>query len=210
MMLRRLFVALALVLAAGAGSEAGILMDGELQGQVVKAELGRDPSRVLVTVGGTRRLVDLGRGEVYLLDGPRPKRMSARLPDDREPILPYDLRQWSSGPPVAGHISFYNVLQVQGRVCGEVLASRWMGEFVQPIVRAVEIVQRIDPRVSPKRREGCGAIPFAAFALNGWPLMAGWKDDTTFLTKGIHFDYPPPESLLTPPTDFEECGRGGC
>jgi hypothetical protein len=203
MMLRGLLFAFALCVAAGA-AEAGILMDGELQGQVVKAELGRDPGRVLVTVGGTRRLVDLAGGQVYLLDGPRPRRMRASAVDDREPILGYDLRQWSNGPPVAGYGSFYNVLKLQDRICGEVLASRWMSEFVQPIVRAVQIVQRLDERVAPKRRDGCGAIPFEAFARNGWPLMAGWKDDTTFLTRTLRFDYPPPEALLTLPVDFVE------
>jgi hypothetical protein len=209
-MIRPLLLAatlLALLLPAAAG--AGILMDGSLQGVPVRAELGRDPTKVLVTVAGTKRLIDLAASEIYLLGDGKPRRMSASLGDDGRPILPYDLRQWSNGPPVAGQGSFYNVLQVDGRVCGEVLSSRWMSGFVGPIVQAMAIVQQVDKRVRPKLREGCGAIPFDIFAINGWPLMAGWKDDTTFLTTRIRFDYPPPEALLEPPAEFVEC-RGQC
>ncbi|HMR32848.1 MAG TPA: hypothetical protein PKA13_20535 [Geminicoccaceae bacterium] len=177
--MRIVLPALAAALAA-APVHAGILLEGRLEGQEVRVELGAIVTdKAVVTVGGDRRVVRLDRPAPAAAD-------------------PYRLRRWSGGPQVAGYGSNYNVLTLDQTICGEVLASPWMAEFLAPAVQALALVQQGDPRLAPKEREGCGVIPFGVFAYNGFPLMAGWRDEAVFVTERILFDHPTPAELRPP------------
>ena len=180
--MRTVPLVLALTLAA-ASAQAGILVEGELEGQEVRVELGAIVTdRAVVTVDGDRQVVELSRPAPASAD-------------------PYRLTRWSGGPSVAGYGSNYNVLTLDETICGEVLAAPWMEEFLAPAVRALALVQRSDARIAPKKREGCGAIPFAVYAYNGFPLMAGWRDEPVFVTRRIRFDHPTPAELQPPAAD---------
>ena len=195
----RLVACLALaLLAAPLEARAGMLVEGLFNGLPIRAETGTDRNLVLVSVNGTRHLVDVERQHVYSLGSGAPMIRAGGL-DNGAPMLAYSLRKWSAGPQVAGHASTYHVLQVGERICGEVLASAWMAPFIEPITRSLELMQRIEPGLRPVDRAECGAIPFAVYARNGWPLMAGWADEAAFLTKTVRFDHYPDDAIFTRP-----------
>ena len=189
---------LALVLFAMLGeARAGMLVEGIFNGVPIRAETGSDRNLVLVSVNGSRHLVDVERRHVY--PGTGGSMIHAGALDNGAPILAYSLRKWSAGPQVAGHASTYHVLQVGERICGEVLASAWMAPFIEPITRSLELMQRIEPALRPVDRAECGRIPFAVYARNGWPLMAGWADEAAFLTKTVRFDHYPDDAIFQRP-----------
>jgi hypothetical protein len=180
------------------GARAGMLVEGLFNGHPIRAETGTDRNLVLVSLSDSRHLVDVERQQVFPLgDGGAMIRAGAL--DDGAPLLPYSLRQWSAGPQVAGHASTYHVLQVGERICGEVLASAWMTPFIEPIIRSLELMQRVAPALQPKERAECGAIPFTVYARNGWPLMAGWVDEAAFLTETVRFDHYPDDAIFQRP-----------
>lgn len=196
----RLLACLAcLVLLTTGNAWAGILVEGLINGQQLRAETGTNRSLVLVSVGGIRHLVDVDSQYIYPMDGAGGAPIQAAVADDIGSLLPYTLRKWSAGPQVAGHASTYNVLQVDEQICGEVLASAWMTRFIEPIIRSLELMQRVDPSLRPVDRENCGVIPFTVYARNGWPLMAGWVDEATFLTQTVRFDHHPDDAIFQKP-----------
>lgn len=186
--MKRLSLALALIL-FGLPLHAGVLFKGQLNGVPLTLEMGVDRTRVLATVEQSTHLVDLVNNHVYRTDAAGTRRFRAGGMDDGGSTLPYRLSDWSEGPPVAGHGSRYNVLQIDETICGEVLASRWMSDFMREIQQSIELIQRVDQRLQPIPRESCGAVPFLAFTRNGWPLMVGWKDVTVFQADVLKFDY---------------------
>ncbi len=193
-------------LALGPEAQAGILVDATLGDTPLRLETGSDHDRVLVTVKGERYLIELQSALVHPLDSKTPAPIRAGLADDGASILPYVLEHWSAGPPVAGHASTYHVLKVGETICGEVLASAWMTPFLAPIVRAMELMQRVSPALRPVAREGCGVIPFTAYARNGWPLMVGWRDEPVFRTSTVRFDHYPDDALFALPGDPSPTG----
>lgn len=196
----RLLACLVLVLGCVAGeARAGMLVEALFNGKPVRVETGTDRNLVLVSTGTTRHLVDVQRQHVYALNGAAGQPIRAALLDDGARMLPYSLKKWSAGPQVAGHASTYHVLQVGERICGEVLASDWMTPFIEPITRSLELMQRVEPALRPIDRAECGAIPFAVYARNGWPLMAGWVDDAAFLTQTVRFDHYPDDAIFQRP-----------
>jgi hypothetical protein len=190
--------AAAAMLAAGTAS-AGILLEGDYAGQPLRLELGQAQGRALATVAGERYLVDLDRGDVYALDAAPARRIRAATLPDAAPYRPFALERWSEGPMVAGHGSTYHVLIMEERICGEVLASPWMTGFTEPLVRAVELLQRAVPGLAPRAQEGCGRIGFGTFASDGFPLMAGFKDKPVFTVSALRFDHHPAEAGFTLP-----------
>lgn len=180
-------------------ARAGMLVEARFNGNQLRVETGTDRNLVLIDVAGTRHLVDVRRQHVYRMDGGPAGPIQPALIDDAVRQLPYALQQWSAGPQVAGHASTYHVLQVGEAICGEVLASAWMTPFIEPITRSLELLQRIEPALRPVERDGCGAIPFAVYARNGWPLMAGWVDEATFLTQTVRFDHYPDDAIFQRP-----------
>jgi hypothetical protein len=182
MRLLRLLACLALVALVSLGeARAGMLVEGLFNGHPIRVETGSDRNLVLVSVRGSRHLVDVERQQVYPLTSGGAMIRAGALPQ------------------VAGHASSYNVLQVGERICGEVLASAWMTPFIEPITRSLELMQRIEPDLRPKDRAECGAIPFNVYARNGWPLMAGWSDEAAFLTETVRFDHYPDDALFRRP-----------
>lgn len=189
---------LAFLLQLAPAAQAGMLVEGLFNGLPIRVETGSDRNLVLVSVNHSRHLVDVARQHVYPLDGSAGM-IRAGLADDGASGLPYSLKPWSPGPQVAGHASTYHVLQVGERICGEVLASAWMTPFIEPVIRSLELMQRVSPALAPEDRAECGAIPFTVYARNGWPLMAGWADETAFLTETVRFDHYPDEALFRVP-----------
>lgn len=179
-------------------ARAGMLVEGLLNGHPIRLETGSDRNLVLVSLGGSRHLVDVERRHVYPMTSGAAMIRAGGL-DNGAALLPYSLRKWSAGPQVAGHASTYNVLQVGERICGEVLASSWMTPFIEPITRSLELMQRVEPDLHPVDRAECGAIPFDVYARNGWPLMAGWSDEAAFLTETVRFDHYPDDTIFQRP-----------
>jgi hypothetical protein len=176
----RLVILSLLAASSIAPAQAGILLEGMLEGRPVRVELGTVVTdKAVVTVDGERRVVGLAAPAPVAAD-------------------PYRLTRWSNGPPVAGYGSSYNVLTLDETICGEVLAAAWMEPFLAPAVRALALAQASDPRLAAKPREGCGAIPFATYGYNGFPLMAGWRDEPVFVAQQIRFDHPTPAELRPP------------
>jgi hypothetical protein len=194
------FVTLAALAAPVAVGEAraGMLVEGLFNGHPIRLETGSDRNLVLVSLGGSRHLVDVERRHVYPMTSGVAMIRAGGL-DNGAALLPYSLRKWSAGPQVAGHASTYNVLQVGERICGEVLASSWMTPFIEPISRSLELMQRVEPALRPVDRAECGAIPFDVYARNGWPLMAGWSDEAAFLTETVRFDHYPDDTIFQRP-----------
>lgn len=203
-------VAAALALMPIAG-RAGTLVEARFDGVPIKAELS-DPSArlVRVEVGTTNRLVDLADNTVFVLGKGEAKRIRAGALDDGASILPWSLSRWSHGPVVAGNASSYNVLTLGEAICGEVLASVWMGPFLEPVTRALGLLQRVDKRLRPREHPHCGAVPFDVYARNGWPLMAGWKDAPIFTTTKVSFDAAIPAGDLSLPARFVDCSGNSC
>jgi hypothetical protein len=170
---RALAAVLALLLAAPA--MAGILVEGELEGEPVRVELGELRDRALVTLGAERRLV--------------------QLVEPPAPPPGFRLAAWSGGPVVAGYGTTYNVLTRDAAICAEVLSAPWMAPFLRPAVAALALLQVSEPRLAPIPRDGCGPLPFTLLAGNGWPLFAGWKDAPLFATTRLSFSHPTPPEL---------------
>lgn len=175
---------LATVLVTGAPAQAGILVDARLEGVPLRLELGSDPNRVLVTVDGRTQLVDLAAGKIWPGGAAAPASSEAGTPEGI-----FQLERWSRGPAVAGYASQYGVLRHGEAICAEVLSSPWMKSFLEPLVRALALLQRVDAALRPKPRPGCGALPFDAYAGDGWPLLVGFRDVAIFRTLRLRFDH---------------------
>jgi hypothetical protein len=188
------------LLALGTGTaSAGILLEADYAGQPLRLEQGQDKTRTLATLAGHRYLVDVAGGDVYALDPSPPRRIRADALPDGVPFRPFALEQWSQGPMIAGHGSTYHVLIMDERICGEVLASPWMTSFTEPLVRTIELLQRVEPGLAPPTNGAYGAVGFGVYASDGFPLMAGLKDDPVFRVEALHFDHQPLESLFVLP-----------
>jgi hypothetical protein len=200
-----------ILLALGAGTaSAGILLEADHAGQPLRLELGQDQTRVLATVAGSHYLVDVARGDVYALGSVPPRRLRAGAMPDPAPTPRFALERWSEGPVVAGNGSTYNVLIIDERICGEVLVSPWMAPFTDPLVRSIELLQRVDQRLAAPAREPCGRIGFGVYASNGFPLLAGFKDEPVFKVTQLRFDHRPLESLFVLPAETTDCGATRC
>lgn len=175
---RWLSVCAALVgLLGAAPAAAGILVEAALEGVPVRIELGADPDRAVVTLNGRRQVLDLA---------PVPAPAGYRL-------VP-----WSAGPLVAGYGTTYHALLRDEAICAEVLKAPWMAPFLRPAALALAALQVLEPTLAPSEQEGCGAMPFALYARDGWPMMVGWKDAALFVTTTLRFDHPAPAELSAP------------
>ena len=98
---------------------------------------------------------------------------------------------------MAGYGTTYRVLIVDERICGEALVAAWMGEFA--LARALELLERTLPALAPRAEQGCGRQGFAAFAREGFPLMAGDRGTPFFQVRHLRFDHYPAETAIGPP-----------
>lgn len=163
------------LLLLAAPASAGILVEGRLEGQPLRIEVGALADRVVVTLAGERRVLSLGQPPA--------------------PPSEFRLVAWSAGPLVSGYGSTYHVLTRDAAICAEVLAAPWMTPFLRPAVAALALLQTQEPALAPVPRDGCGPLPFTLLALSGWPLFAGWKDAALFETTRLDFAHPSPPEL---------------
>ncbi len=186
--------ALLLLALVPSAARAGVLFEGRLEGTAIRGEFGAGAARVRLVVGDRSYLVDVPTGRIYALAAGRVRRLDAE--DRGLPLEGFRLERWYEGPRVAGYASSYHVLRRGTAICAEVLASRWMGRMLAPLVRAIALLQEVDPAIRPRARGRCGAIPFEVYARSGFPLMAGWQDEAVFVTERLRFDHPLPRHAL--------------
>jgi hypothetical protein len=174
-----------------------MLVEGVLQGVPIRLEVGRDPGRVRVALDGSERLVDLGTGRIFRTGG---MAMDAgNLPDTASPGR-FVLTYWGGKRlTIAGEKGGYFVMTLNGLTCGEALVATWTRPLIGPLVRAIDLLQRTEPRLRPEPRRDCGSIPFRAYATRGWPLLAGWLDARVFATTRIDMEHQPDEGLFRLP-----------
>jgi hypothetical protein len=183
----------------GKPSAAGMLVEGKLQNVPIRLEVGRDPNLVRAKVAHSERLIDLKAERIFHLG------RSARAVDLRDRPDPtsrsrYDLTYWGGKRlTVAGEKGGYYVLTLQDTTCGEALVASWTRPLIAPLVAAVDLLQRSEPDLRPTFRKACGTIPFRAYALQGWPLLAGWIDARVFETSLIDMAYQPDEARFLRP-----------
>ena len=170
---------------------AGILIEGRLEGVPLRLELAGpgEPGEGLVraTVAGEPLLLDLARGTIEPARGSR-TRTAAGGPE----VGLVQLTPLGGGAMFAGHVGAWQLLTEDGRICGEVLVSAWMLRFLEPAVRAVELLEAHDPRLEPRARHGCSPLGFRHWTGRGWPLLAGGRSEAVFVTERIRFDHPFP------------------
>ena len=193
------FLPVLLTLLHGGAAHAGLLVEGELLGVPIRLEVGRDPDLVRGRLGQAQRLLDLKRGQVFQLGKPARTLNAINLPDPTSPSR-YDLTYWGGKRlTIAGERGGYYVMTLGETTCGEAVVATWTRPLIGPLVAAVELLQRGEPKVRPMARKGCGTIPFRAYAAEGWPLLAGWIDAPVFRTSRIDMEYRPDESLFLRP-----------
>jgi hypothetical protein len=197
---RHAIILLALLVAARAGpAAAGLLVEGRLQGVPIRLEVGRDPDLVRIRLAGSDRLIDLGREQIFQPGHPGRMVDAGKLPDPTSTSR-YDLTYWGGKRlTIAGEKGGYFVMTLQERTCGEAVVATWTRPLIGSLVAAVELLQRSEAGIRPIARKACGTIPFHAYALAGWPLLAGWVDARVFETSRIDMAYQPDESLFLRP-----------
>jgi hypothetical protein len=191
-----------LVLAAApAVARAAVLVEAKREGgEALRMVVDRTQERVLLETGGTRTLVDLAGGHVYVQEGNgTARRAHAHFRPGHSEPPPYRVELFGPGPMLAGHGSAYYVLFAEERVCAELMLSAWMRPFVDPAVLALALLEPL-----PIEGDPCARIPFTTYAAAGWPLLAGKIDRPTFETTTIRFDHDPAPGELAPPERFED------
>lgn len=200
-MIRSLLCSLVLLVAVAPALSA-VLVEGRLEGVPLRIEaaLPGEPARagVLVTVAGRTRLVDPEAGTVALVSADGASDASKPVEPADGPVGALMLTPLGGGAMAAGHVGVYHLLTEDGRICGEVLASAWMGRYLAGLVRAVALVQKVEPALAPRARHGCSPLAFPRWAEAGWPLLAGGRDDAVFRTERVRFDHPLPTALAPP------------
>ncbi|MCS6878876.1 MAG: hypothetical protein NZP72_11320 [Geminicoccaceae bacterium] len=181
-----------------APSPAGVLLEARLEGIDLRLEfaLPGEPAKpyVLATLQGRSFVLDPETGIVRdrLEGGEAPPRRVEPAADRLDGVR---LSAPGGGAMVAGQLGLYHLLFHEGRICGELLVSPWMAEPLRPAVRALTLLERIEPRLRPRERHGCPPLPFASWAQKGWPLLMSGREVTIFRTERIRFDHPLPPLL---------------
>lgn len=186
-------------LAAPRAAGAGMLVEGVLQGVPIRLEVGRDPGRVRVELDGSARLVDLVTGRIFRPGGTSAAVDAGSLPDAASPGR-FVLTYWGGKRlTIAGEKGGYFVMTLHGLTCGEAVVASWTRPLIGPLVGALDLLQRTEPRLRPEQRQGCGRVPFRAYAAKGWPLLAGWLDARVFETRRIDMEYQPDDGRFQLP-----------
>ncbi|MGH6919225.1 MAG: hypothetical protein ACREJ0_16150 [Geminicoccaceae bacterium] len=187
---------LATPLALPGSGQAAVLIEARIDGTPLRLVADRTADRVLLEAGAVRALFDLAGGSVYVGEGGRTRRVHARYRPGYEE-LPYRIERFGPGPMIAGYVTTYHVLFVGEQVCAELMTVGWMTPFVDPVIRALAMLEALQPASDP-----CQKIPFTTYAATGWPLIAGKIDHPTIETTRIAFDYKPAPDELALPTAF--------
>lgn len=178
---------------------AAALVEMSIRGMPVRLVADRSADRALLSAGDMRALFDLAGGSVYVSAAGSARRVHARFRPGYEDT-PYRVELFGAGPVIAGYVTRYHVLFIGEQICAELMAAPWMTPFVDPAVRALGILQALQPAGG----DACETIPFVTYAAVGWPLIAGKIDHPTLETTRIAFDYQPQPGELDPPTSFGE------
>ena len=112
----------------------------------------------------------------------------------------YRVEPWGPAPRMNGQATVYHVITYGDQICAEMLVSGWMKPFVAPVVQALDLLEDLS---GAPRGQGCERIPFAVYAAQGWPIMAGKIDHLTFETESVRFDYQPPARELALPVHYD-------
>lgn len=193
-----LLLAALMAIAPGAAADAAVLIEARKQGEPVRMVIDEGRQRALIATPRGRSVVDLGRGEIYLLGASGPRKMPIQTRDAA--TAGYRVTPWGPGPTIAGHATVYHVITHGQDICAEMLVSGWMQPFVAPVVQALDL---LEAGRAPGRGHGCARVPFAVYAAAGWPMLAGKIDHLTFETRAIRFDYrPAPDELDLPGRGF--------
>jgi hypothetical protein len=179
---------------------SALLIEGNFAGKTMRILVDTAEAKADVTIGDDRLWVDLAQNEAHRVaaDGTVTEEVLAST--DLAPAP--EIKPWGPGPTIAGHPSVYHVMTLGDEICGELLVSPWMKPFVDPAVKALAIIERLEGDVgltSTGLKGACGTLPFSSYAKAGWPLMAGGIEQPIFETETISFDYEPSgdELILT-------------
>jgi hypothetical protein len=182
-----------------AHGHAAALIEMRIRGTPVRLVADRSGDRALLSAGDMHALFDLAGGSVYVSTGGIPRRVHARFRPGYADT-PYRVELFGAGPVLAGFVTRYHVLFVGEQICAELMAASWMTPFVDPAVRALAILEALQPIPA----DPCASIPLTTYAAVGWPLIAGKIDHPTLETTKIAFDYQPRPDELALPVSFEE------
>lgn len=196
---RRFAPWLALCLFLPTQVEAAALIEMRIHGTPVRLVADRSGDRALLSAGDMRALFDLAGGSVYVSAGGIPRRVHARFRPGYADT-PYRVELFGAGPVLAGFVTRYHVLFIGEQICAELMAASWMTPFVDPAVRALGILEALQPTPA----DPCERVPLTTYAAVGWPLIAGKIDHPTLETLQVAFDYQPQSDELALPVVFEE------
>ncbi len=196
---RILSTMLLVTLAATPATATTLLIEGKLDGKILRILVDTEEAKAEVTLGQGHHRVDLDavKAQIVHTDGTL---ADQELAEQNGTMPVPQIKPWGPGPMIAGHASVYHVITLGDQICGELLISPWMKPFVTPAVEALAILERIkgDHDIKDATLDGpCGALPFTSYAAAGWPLMAGGMNHHIFKTETISFDYDPSGDELT-------------
>jgi hypothetical protein len=198
---RILFAAAVLILLPQASAGAAVLIEARKHGEPFRMVIDNDRQRALITTARGESLVDLRQGELYLR-GPSgvARKMRIAAPAALAGTA-YRVEPWGPGPVMSGHATVYHVISHGEEICAEMLVSGWMKPFVVPVVQALDLLEDLS---GTPRGGGCERIPFAIYAAEGWPMIAGKLDHLTFETRSIDFEYEPDARELAIPAHYQD------
>jgi hypothetical protein len=194
-----LLAAAALSVLPQLSATAAILIEARKHGEPFRIVIDNEHQRALVSTAAGDSLIDLAAGEVYVR-GPDGVASQVAIGQEAPPVSGlYRVEPWGPGPVIAGQSTVYHVITYGGQICAEMLVSGWMKPFVAPVVEALD---RLEELSGTPRGQGCERIPFAVYAAQGWPIMAGKIDHLTFETESVRFDYQPSARELALPVHY--------
>jgi hypothetical protein len=198
---RMLFAAALLCILPQASAGAAILIEAKKYGEPFRMVIDNAQQRALISTARGESLVDLRRGEVYVRGATGVARKMRIQSPAALAGMAYRVEPWGPGPVIAGQATVYHVISHGEEICAEMLVSGWMKPFVAPVVQGLDLLEDLS---GTPRGHGCERIPFAVYAAQGWPIMAGKIDHLTFETKNVDFDYQPRERELAIPAHYED------
>lgn len=175
-----------------------LLIEGVFTGKALRIVVDAETSEAEVTLGDMRHFLDLDAGRAHRIEADGTLHAAALSAREAPPKA--EIQPWGPGPAIAGHPSVYHVMRLGEEICGELLISPWMKSFVDPAVKALSMLERIEGEGGIKQTGldgACGDLPFSSYATAGWPLMAGSIDRPIFKTEAISFNYTPSGDELT-------------
>ena len=183
-----------LLLTSSRMADAAILIEAQKQHESLRMVIDAEQGRALISTARRQSVIDLASKRLHV----RGVAGSRQLPIESggAPALGgYRVTPWGPGPVIAGHATVYHVITYYEEICAEVLVSGWMQPFMAPVVQALDLLEGMP---APAQASGCARIPFAVYAVAGWPMLAGKIDHLTFETTAVRFDYAPrPGELAT-------------